>query len=91
MRCRTVLCPRLRHLQRTARLTVGECGTRNRSVGQDVAVLRQLVAQHEVVALAVGLPLDLEGMEGSAVAGVRSYAQQLTKTKHVRTLSFNLA
>jgi RNase H-fold protein (predicted Holliday junction resolvase) len=56
-----------------------------------VALLRQLVAQHGAVALAVGLPLDLEGMEGSAVATVRSYAQQLTKTKNVRPLPFYLA
>lgn len=60
-------------------------------MGQDVALLRQLVAQHGAVALAVGLPLDLEGMEGSAVATVRSYAQQLTKTKNVRPLPFYLA
>ena len=52
---------------------------RHRTVGQDVAVLRQLVAQHEVAALAVGLPLDLKGVEGSAVAGVRAYAHQICR------------
>jgi RNase H-fold protein (predicted Holliday junction resolvase) len=60
-------------------------------VGQDVAMLRQLVVQHGAVALAVGLPLDLEGREGSAVAGVRLYAQQLTKATDVRPLSLHLA
>lgn len=47
----------------------------------DVLLLRQLVVQHGVVVLAVGLPLDLEGMEGSAVDGVRAYTQQLTQKK----------
>ena len=60
-------------------------------MGQDVAMLRQLVVQHGAVALAVGLPLDLEGREGSAVAGVRLYAQQLTKATDVRPLSLHLA
>lgn len=54
-------------------------------MGQDVAMLRQLMAQHSAVALAVGLPLDLEGTEGAAVAAVRSYAAQLSDDKNVRS------
>ena len=71
--------------QQTMRLNVLGGDGRHRAVAQDVAVLRQLVAQHEVAALAVGLPLDLKGVEGSAVAGVPAYAQQIC-SKNVRTL-----
>ena len=51
---------------------------------QDVAMIRQLIAQHNGVALAVGLPLDLRGNEGQAVGSVRSYTEQLLNPKNVR-------
>lgn len=57
---------------------------RNRSVKKDVAMIRQLMEQHNGVALAVGLPLDLRGNEGQAVGVVRDYTEQLINPKKVQ-------
>ena len=43
----------------------------------DLAALRDLVAEHDVVEVVVGLPTTLRGMEGSAVTAARAYGQAL--------------
>jgi putative Holliday junction resolvase len=48
-------------------------------VPSDVAQLARLVAEHEVVAVVVGLPVTLGGTEGYAAEYVRSYAQVLAR------------
>jgi putative Holliday junction resolvase len=43
----------------------------------DLTALRDLVAEHDVVEVVVGLPTTLRGMEGSAVTAARAYGQAL--------------
>jgi len=43
----------------------------------DLTALRDLVVEHDVVEVVVGLPTTLRGMEGSAVAAARAYGQAL--------------
>lgn len=43
----------------------------------DLAALRDLVAEHDVVEVVVGLPTTLRGMEGSAVVAARAYGEAL--------------
>ena len=43
----------------------------------DLTALRDLVVEHDVVEVVVGLPTTLRGMEGSAVTAARAYGQAL--------------
>jgi putative Holliday junction resolvase len=43
----------------------------------DLTALRDLVAEHDVVEVVVGLPTTLRGKEGSAVAAARAYGSAL--------------
>jgi putative Holliday junction resolvase len=55
-------------------------GTLRRAAPADVAAVAQLVAQHDAVAVVVGLPINLAGVEGPAAAEVREYAALLSRT-----------
>jgi putative pre-16S rRNA nuclease len=46
--------------------------------GSDLRRLAELVVEHEVVEVVVGLPRTLAGREGPAAAAARSYADALT-------------
>ena len=43
----------------------------------DLTALRDLVAEHDVVEVVVGLPTTLRGMEGTAVTAARAYGKAL--------------
>ena len=43
----------------------------------DLTMLRDLVVEHDVVEVVVGLPTTLRGMEGAAVTAARAYGQAL--------------
>ena len=45
----------------------------------DLRKLAQIVAEHEVVEVVVGLPVTLAGTEGLAAVDAREYAQALTR------------
>ena len=50
---------------------------RDESGGSDLATLRELVLEHEVVEVVVGLPRTLRGAVGPAATAARSYGDQL--------------
>lgn len=47
------------------------------AVPSDMAELARLVAEHDVVAVIIGLPVSLSGREGPAAAMARDYARRL--------------
>jgi len=47
------------------------------SVPADIAGLVQLVGEHEVVQIVVGLPVRLNGAEGAAAIDIRAYSERL--------------
>lgn len=63
-------------LQRSAAPSSGKSGDRAEPTA-DLSALRDLVVEHDVVEVVVGLPTTLRGMEGSAVTAARAYGQAL--------------
>jgi putative Holliday junction resolvase len=51
--------------------------SRDQRAGSDVERLAELVAEHEVVEVVVGLPRTLAGRQGPAAAAARAYATAL--------------
>ena len=49
------------------------------SVPADIAGLVQLVGEHEVVQIVVGLPVRLNGAEGPAAIDIRAYSDRLAQ------------
>jgi len=49
------------------------------SVPADIAEIVRLVGQHEAVQIVVGLPVRLDGSEGSAAIDIRAYAERLAR------------
>jgi len=49
------------------------------SVPADIAELVRLVAEHEAVQVVVGLPVRLNGSEGTAAIDIRAYAGRLAR------------
>jgi putative holliday junction resolvase len=49
------------------------------SVPADIAELARLVREHEAVQVVVGLPVRLNGSEGTAAIDIRAYAQRLAR------------
>ncbi len=49
------------------------------SVPADIAGLVQLVGEHEVVQIVVGLPVRLNGAEGAAAIDIRAYSERLAQ------------
>jgi putative Holliday junction resolvase len=49
------------------------------SVPADIAQLVRLVREHEAVQVVVGLPVRLDGSEGTAAIDIRAYAERLAR------------
>jgi putative Holliday junction resolvase len=49
------------------------------SVPADIAELARLVTEHEAVQVVVGLPVRLNGAEGTAATDIRAYADRLAR------------
>ena len=49
------------------------------SVPADIAELASLVREHEAVQVVVGLPVRLDGSEGTAAIDIREYAERLAR------------
>ena len=49
------------------------------SVPADIAELTRLVREHEAVQVVVGLPVRLDGSEGTAAIDIRAYAERLAR------------
>ena len=49
------------------------------SVPADIAELARLVTEHEAVQVVVGLPVRLNGSEGTAAIDIRAYADRLAR------------
>jgi putative Holliday junction resolvase len=49
------------------------------SVPADIAELARLVHEHEAVQVVVGLPVRLDGSEGTAAIDIRAYAERLAR------------
>jgi putative Holliday junction resolvase len=49
------------------------------SVPADIAELARLVTEHEAVQVVVGLPVRLNGSEGTAAIDIRAYAERLAR------------
>ena len=49
------------------------------SVPADIAELARLVREHEAVQVVVGLPVRLDGSEGTAAIDIRAYAERLAR------------
>jgi putative Holliday junction resolvase len=49
------------------------------SVPADIAELARLVTEHEAVQVVVGLPVRLNGAEGTAAMDIRAYADRLAR------------
>ncbi|HEY5879014.1 MAG TPA: Holliday junction resolvase RuvX [Nakamurella sp.] len=64
-------------LMRTAQQKSSRTSGDKADLTPDLAALRDLVAEHDVVEVVVGLPTTLRGMEGSAVTAARAYGQAL--------------
>lgn len=64
-------------LQRTAQKKSSRKPGNTADLPSDLTALRDLVAEHDVVEVVVGLPTTLRGMEGSAVTAARAYGQAL--------------
>jgi putative Holliday junction resolvase len=54
-------------------------GTAADSVPADIAELVRLVGEHEVVQIVVGLPVRLNGAEGTAAIDIRAYSERLAR------------
>jgi putative Holliday junction resolvase len=54
-------------------------GTAADSVPADIAELIRLVGEHEAVQIVVGLPVRLNGQEGTAAIDIRAYAGRLAR------------
>jgi putative Holliday junction resolvase len=52
--------------------------TDDEAVPSDIAEIARLVAQHEVVEVVVGLPINLAGQHGPAAIHTKAYGQRLT-------------
>ncbi len=52
---------------------------RRRSLEEDIAHLRALIAEHGVEAVIVGLPRNMDGTEGEQAAWVRAYSAALAE------------
>ncbi len=52
---------------------------RDRKTGSDLTRLVELVAEHAVVEVVVGLPRSLSGAEGAAVTAARAYGESLRR------------
>src|SRR5215470_7142815 len=52
---------------------------RRGKLARDLAVLAELVARHEVKALVLGLPLNMDGSEGPRCQSVRQFAANLER------------
>jgi putative Holliday junction resolvase len=50
------------------------------SVPADIAELVRLVEEHEAVQIVVGLPVQLNGTEGTAAIDIRAYAERLARS-----------
>src|SRR5205807_4939478 len=48
-----------------------------RSVAKDIEALKPMLAGHEVAAIVVGLPLNMDGSEGASARMARSFAAAL--------------
>jgi len=59
---------------------------RHRSRDQDFAHIRDLIEQHDVEALVVGFPLNMNGTEGPQASWVRDYVAALSKALPVPIL-----
>lgn len=46
---------------------------------QDIAAIQKLVAEREIGAVVYGLPLQMDGQEGSTAAAVRAFAAEVYK------------
>jgi putative Holliday junction resolvase len=53
------------------------------SVPADIAELVRLAGEHEAVQIVVGLPVRLNGAEGTAAIDVRAYAERLARAVQV--------
>jgi putative Holliday junction resolvase len=56
-----------------------DMGTAADSVPADIAELVRLVGEHEAVQIVVGLPVRLNGAEGTAAIDIRAYADRLAR------------
>jgi putative Holliday junction resolvase len=56
-----------------------DLGTAADSVPADIAELVRLVTEHEAVQVVVGLPVRLNGTEGTAAVDIRGYADRLAR------------
>jgi putative Holliday junction resolvase len=59
---------------------------RRQSRNQLIAQLQTLIAEHEVAALVVGLPLRMDGGIGTAAARVQTFMAELQKTLSIPVL-----
>ena len=59
------------------------------AVPSDIAEIVRLVADHGVVQIIVGLPVQLSGVEGAAAIDIRAYSERLAKA--VRPVPIALA
>ncbi|MDJ0929871.1 Holliday junction resolvase RuvX [Breoghania sp.] len=56
---------------------------RHKKFTADADRLLSVVAEHEVVGLVIGLPLNMDGTEGPRAQGTRAFARNLTARKPV--------
>jgi putative holliday junction resolvase len=57
---------------------------RTGSLRKDLAFLKQLIQEHEVEGVVLGLPRNMNGTEGPAVEKVRSFGRELEKTVGIK-------
>jgi len=63
----------------TATLASGLTTLRRSSLGEDVAAVAELARRHEVTAVVVGLPLNMDGSRGPQAAKVLAFAAALER------------
>ena len=56
---------------------------RRKKLANDLDILRRLVAEHDVGGLVVGLPIAMDGREGSRAQSVRRFARDLAPVLEV--------
>ena len=56
---------------------------RRKKLANDIEILRCLVAEHDVGGLVVGLPIAMDGREGSRAQSVRRFARDLARVLEV--------
>ena len=54
-----------------------------RKFAQDFAALEALVAKHDVGALVIGLPVEMDGREGPGAQSARSFANEFLKRREI--------